>query len=66
MSVDTHMKNKKTEGYEIVDVDDVELLVSPKLLDWAHTVAISRGRSYIGRKAIKVEVEHDHGPMCRH
>jgi hypothetical protein len=65
VSVDTYLKGKNTSRYVVVEEDDVRILLSPKLVEWAQSVKLDVRQRLI-RKAITVDVEHRHGPHCRH
>lgn len=65
MSVDTYLKGKDTSGYLRVVHDDVEVLVSPTMARWSQQVNLDTRAGLFGR-SLHVEVEHDHGPACRH
>ena len=65
MSVDTHLKGKNLSPYRSVRQGDVELLLDPKLIQWASTVRVDAGRRPI-RHRLLVDLEHQHGPHCGH
>ncbi len=65
MSVDTYLKGKDTSEYLRVEHDDVEVLVSPVMARWSEQVSLGTKGTLFGRR-LDVEVEHEHGPACRH
>ena len=65
MSVDTHLKGKNLAPYRRLRRDDVELLLNPKLTTWASKVHVDAGRKLV-RQHLLVDLEHQHGPHCRH
>jgi hypothetical protein len=65
VSVDTYLKGKDTTGYQRVCHDDVEVLVAPSMARWARTVRLTARGGWL-RRALDVDLEHEHGPTCRH
>lgn len=65
MSVDTYLKGKNISRYAVVDEEDVRILLSPKLVEWAQSIHVDVRQRLI-RRALSVDVEHRHGPHCRH
>jgi hypothetical protein len=65
VSVDTYLKGKDTSSYLRVDHGDVEVLVSPALARWGRALHLGTKGAWFWR-TLDVEVEHDHGPTCRH
>ncbi len=65
MSVDTYLKGKNTEAYKRVFEDDLEIMVSPKLLQYANIVELVAKKKLMGSK-LDVIAHHEHGPSCRH
>ena len=64
MSVDTYLKGKDTRDYLRMDAEGVEVLVAPVIAQLSERVSVSVG-GWLGRR-LTVEVEHEHGPACRH
>lgn len=65
MSVDTYLKGKNTGSYKRVFDDDLEIMVSPKLLQYANIVELVAKKKLLGAK-LDVIAHHEHGPNCRH
>ena len=65
MSVDTHLKGKNLSPYRKVRHGDVELLLNPRLVQWASSMKVDAGRKAL-RTRLLVDLEHQHGPHCRH
>jgi hypothetical protein len=65
VSVDTHLKGKNLAPYRTIRHEDVALLLNPKLMQWASNVHIDAGRKVLRRRLL-VDLEHQHGPHCRH
>ena len=68
MSVDTYLKGKDTSSYLRLaagDEGDVEVLVSPTVARFSQQVNVSTRPGLFGRN-LDVEVQHEHGPACRH
>ena len=65
MSVDTHLRGKNLEPYQRVIHDGVELLLNPRLVQWASTMRVDAGRRAV-RSKLLVDLEHQHGPHCQH
>ena len=61
MSVDTYLKGKMLSRYSRVDHGDLQLLIEPKLLQWARRVELDASKFLFWRK-FDVLVEHNHGP----
>lgn len=64
MSVDTYLRGKDTREYVRAQSDGVEVLLSPVIVRWSHRVRLSV-TGWVGRR-LTAEVEHEHGPACRH
>ncbi len=65
MSVDTYLKGKDTSRYLHLAHEDVEVLVSPTMGRWSQRVSLdTKGPAFW--RSLDVEVEHEHGPACRH
>lgn len=65
MSVDTYLTGKDTSGYTRLHRDDLEILLSPRLLRWAGGIDLDV-RSFLFRKRVVVHVDHRHTAACRH
>jgi hypothetical protein len=65
VSVDTYLKGKNTSDYLRVTHDDVEVLVSPTMARWSQRVSLDVKGAMFWR-GLDVDVEHEHGPACRH
>lgn len=65
MSVDTNTKGKDLTPYQRVQAVDVEVLVAPRLADYATEVRLGTRRSLLGQK-LTMDHDHRHGPACRH
>ena len=65
MSVDTYLKGKNTSSYLRLEHDGVEVLVSPTMAQWSQRVSLQVERGWL-RQRLTAEVEHQHGPACRH
>lgn len=65
MSVDTYLRGKDLTPYERVGIGDVEVLVSPTIARLAEQVQVRTRGAWFWR-GIEVQVEHEHGPACRH
>jgi hypothetical protein len=68
VSVDTYLKGKDTSRYQRVTSEqhaDVEVLVSPTMAGFSQRVSVDTRVGLFGRH-LDVEVEHEHGPACRH
>lgn len=64
MSVDTYLKGKDTRDYLRVETDGVEVLVAPVLSQLSDQITL-RLDGWLVRR-LSAEVEHEHGPACRH
>ncbi len=65
MSVDTYLKGKNTSVYKRVFDDDIEIMVSPKLIQYANVVELVTQKKLLGSK-LAVIAHHVHGPACHH
>jgi len=68
VSVDTYLKGKDTSAYLRLTAgedSDVEVLVAPTMARVSQQVSVSTRPGLFGRR-LDVEVEHEHGPACRH
>ena len=61
MSVDTYLKGKNLSKYQPVEIDGVELLVTPVLNQWASRVEVEVNR-FLFWKRFDVFADHRHGP----
>lgn len=64
MSVDTNTKGKNLAPYRTMRRDGVKVLVAPSLVSFADQVHVDVGGRL--RKRLQVDIEHVHGPGCRH
>jgi hypothetical protein len=65
VSVDTYLKGKRTDTYQKVYDDDLEIMVSPKLLQFAQVVELVTKKQLLGTR-LAVVAHHVHGPSCAH
>ena len=65
MSVDTYLKGKDTSAYARVQHDGIEVLVAPAMARWAQRISLAAKPGLV-RRGLRVSVDHDHGPACRH
>lgn len=65
MSVDTYLEGKKTAGYRREHVDDVTVLLAPKLIRHASKVQLVTRKRIIGSKLVAL-AHHQHSAACRH
>ena len=65
MSVDTNTKGKDLSPYLRLGLGDVEVLVAPRLGEYATAVRLGTKRGLLGQK-LTMEHDHKHGPACRH
>ncbi len=65
MSVDTYLEGKKTSGYRREHVDDVTVLIAPKLLRHASKVQLVTKKRFVGAKLVAL-AHHQHSAACRH
>ncbi|MDA0351938.1 MAG: hypothetical protein O3A10_06975 [Chloroflexi bacterium] len=61
MSVDTYLNGKNLTKYQTVQVDGVELLVTPVLRQWASRVEVEVDR-FLFWKRFDVIADHAHRP----
>jgi len=61
VSVDTYLKGKNLAKYQPVQVDDVELLVTPVLRQWASRVEVEVNQ-FLFWKRFDVFADHAHRP----
>lgn len=65
MSVDTYLRGKNLSQYRRLSYDDVEILLAPKLVDWAKNVYLDT-KQFLLWKSFEVEAEHRHTITCAH
>ena len=65
MSVDTHLEGKKTAGYRREHVEDVTVLIAPKLLRHASKLQLVTKKRFVGSKLVAL-AHHEHTAACRH
>ncbi len=65
MSVDTHLQGKKTAGYRREHVEDVTVLIAPKLLRHASRLQLVTKKRFVGSKLVAL-AHHEHSAACRH
>lgn len=65
MSVDTYLEGKKTSGYRRQHVEDVTVLIAPKLLRHASKVQLVIKKRFIGSRLVAL-AHHEHSAACRH
>lgn len=65
MSVDTYLEGKKTSGYRREHIDDVTVLLAPKLIRHASRVQLVTKKRIIGSKLVAL-AHHQHSAACRH
>ena len=65
MSVDTYLEGKKTSGYRREHVDDVTVLLAPKLIRHASKVELVTKKRFVGSKLVAI-AHHQHSAACRH
>lgn len=64
MSVDTYLQGKDTRDYLRLDADGVEVLIAPAIPQMSERLTLTVGGWLLRR--LTAEVEHEHGPACRH
>lgn len=65
MSVDTHLQGKKTAGYRREHVEDVTVLIAPKLIRHASKLQLVTKKRFVGSKLVAL-AHHEHSAACRH
>ena len=65
MSVDTYLEGKNTAGYRREHVEDVTVLLAPKLIRNASKVQLVTKKRIIGSKLVAL-AHHEHSAACRH
>lgn len=66
MSVDTFLKGKRTNGYRRYHEEDLTVMVSPKLIQFASKVELVSKKKLIGTNKVVVIAHHEHTARCRH
>jgi len=61
VSVDTYLKGKDLSPYQLLNVDDVELHVSPSLSTWSDRATVAVRPGIFGKK-LEVLADHKHQP----
>lgn len=61
MSVDTYLKGKDLSPYRLVEVDGVQVHVSPALTKWAQGATLAARSKLVGSK-LEVLADHKHQP----
>jgi len=65
VSVDTFMDGKNTAGYRREHIDDVVVMIAPKLLRHASKVQLVTKKRFVGSKLVAL-AHHEHSAACRH
>ena len=68
MSVDTYLKRKNLSKYQPMELQGIQLLVAPSLVQWAEAVQLDVKQFFIW-KSFNVAATpnaHQHGASCRH
>ena len=65
MSVDTYLEGKNQAAYLKQRHDDITVLVSPRLVQYA-TEAVLDARKGLLRRSFELDFDHRHGPHCSH
>ena len=65
MSVDTHLEGKNLAPYRKINQDDVEIMLSRKLDNYANAVRFGV-KGFGPFKRLDVAIEHEHSPSCGH
>jgi hypothetical protein len=65
VSVDTNTKGKDLSPYHRLPVDDIEVLLAPRLGEYATAVRLGTKRGLLGQK-LTMDHDHRHGAACRH
>jgi len=65
VSVDTYLEGKNTAGYRREHVEDVTVLLAPKLIRNASKVQLVTKKRIIGSKLVAL-AHHEHSAACRH
>jgi len=65
VSVDTHLEGKKTAGYRREHVEDVTVLIAPKLLRHASKLQLVTKKRFVGSRLVAL-AHHEHTAACRH
>jgi hypothetical protein len=65
VSVDTNTKGKDLSPYHRVNAGEVEILLAPRLGEYATAVRLGTRRGLLGQK-LTMDHDHRHGTACRH
>jgi hypothetical protein len=65
VSVDTNTKGKDLGPYHRLRAGDIEVLLAPRLGEYATAVRLGTRRGLLGQR-LTMEHDHRHGPACRH
>jgi len=65
VSVDTNTKGKDLTPYHRIDVGTIEILLAPRLGEYATAVRLGTKRGLMGPK-LTMDHDHRHGAACRH
>ena len=65
MSVDTNTKGKDLTPYRRLGIGEIEVLLAPRLAEYATAVRLGTKRGLLGQK-LTMEHDHRHGSACRH
>lgn len=66
MSVDTNTKGKDLSPYHRLRADQVEVLIAPRLPEYATAIRLGTKRGLLGQKKLTMDHDHRHGAACRH
>jgi hypothetical protein len=61
VSVDTYLKGKDLSPYQRLEIDDVELHVSPALSTWADRASVTVRSGALGKR-FEILADHKHQP----
>ena len=66
MSVDTYLQGKNTTRYRSIHDDgDVNVIIAPSLVRYAHKIELITRKKLIGSKLVAI-AHHEHSAACRH
>ena len=65
MSVDTNTKGTDLGPYQRVRAGEIEILLAPKLGEYATGIRLDTRRGLLGPR-LTMDHDHRHGPACRH
>lgn len=66
MSVDTNTKGKDLTPYRRLRAGDVDVLVAPRLPEYATAIRLGTARGLLSRTKLTMDHDHRHGAACRH